>query len=265
MTGIIHLSDLHFGDADPRLVERAVEAIHGLAPDALAVTGDLTQKGRRGEFDEARVFLDRFATPQIIAPGNHDTPYAHLFTRAVAPFSRFERRVANGSGRLMALGGVWARVLNTARGVQARFDWSLGAARPRDVTAVAEELDAAPQGVCRIVACHHPLETPRNAPFPARTLGGVMAARRFADAKVDLILSGHLHVAFAEPLPYADHRTYAIGAATAFSPRTRGEPAGFNHIVVADHSIAVTPHAWDGSDFVARAPQELERRVTAAD
>ena len=47
MRTIVHLSDIHFGRVDPRLVAPLVAAIHEIAPDLVAVSGDLTQRARR--------------------------------------------------------------------------------------------------------------------------------------------------------------------------------------------------------------------------
>ena len=59
MRTLVHLSDIHFGRVDGRLVEPLVETIHRLSPDVLAVSGDLTQRARRSQFIRAREFLQR--------------------------------------------------------------------------------------------------------------------------------------------------------------------------------------------------------------
>jgi 3',5'-cyclic AMP phosphodiesterase CpdA len=41
------------------------------------VSGDITQKGLRGEFAAAAAWLERLPKPQITCPGNHDVPYYH--------------------------------------------------------------------------------------------------------------------------------------------------------------------------------------------
>ena len=86
--------------------------------------------------------------------------------------------------------------LNTARGVQARPDWSLGSVRLREAQEVIDQLNQGHKAAAKAVVCHHPLITPRNAPFPARTRRGEAAARILAEGGVDLVLTGHLHVEF---------------------------------------------------------------------
>ncbi len=71
---LVHISDLHFYEyTDPRYYQRVAEQIDALAPDAIAITGDLIHYGsahvwRAGEFLAGlRAPLGKFA-----AIGNHD-------------------------------------------------------------------------------------------------------------------------------------------------------------------------------------------------
>ena len=60
MRTIVHLSDIHFGRVDSRLVAPLVSTIHTVAPNLVAISGDLTQRARRSEFQQARAFLGTF-------------------------------------------------------------------------------------------------------------------------------------------------------------------------------------------------------------
>lgn len=62
-----------------------------MKPDAIVIAGDITQAGKRSEFEAARIWFDSLGAPVISAPGNHDTPVYHLPARMVAPFDRYER------------------------------------------------------------------------------------------------------------------------------------------------------------------------------
>ena len=59
MRSIVHLSDIHFGRVDSSLVGPLIETINQIAPDVVAVSGDLTQRARSHQFKEARAFLDQ--------------------------------------------------------------------------------------------------------------------------------------------------------------------------------------------------------------
>src|SRR5207253_1287181 len=78
MRTIVHLSDVHFGRVDAAIVAPLVDTIRAIAPDLVAVSGDLTQRARRAQFRAARAFLDRLPVPQLVVPGNHDVPLFNL-------------------------------------------------------------------------------------------------------------------------------------------------------------------------------------------
>lgn len=83
MALIAHITDLHLrprGLACYRvsdtnmLAERAIPALNGLTPrpDAVVLTGDLTDKSDPREYALARQILSRLAMPVFMIPGNHD-------------------------------------------------------------------------------------------------------------------------------------------------------------------------------------------------
>jgi hypothetical protein len=99
---------------------------------------------------------------------------------------------------------------------------------------------------------------------------GDAAALIFAEAGVDLITTGHVHVPFALPINLGDSCSYAIGCGT-LSHRERGAPASFNQIDWDADEITVTAVAWTGKAFepgeVWRLPrrQDTRRLSTAPD
>lgn len=76
---LVQLSDLHIGgnenglDPIPRL-EAVLEAVRSLPnrPDAVLVSGDLTDDGAAGGYQVAREMLARLEVPLHVIPGNHD-------------------------------------------------------------------------------------------------------------------------------------------------------------------------------------------------
>src|SRR5581483_9288548 len=77
-TTLFHCSDLHFGHpAVPEQYE-AIEAIIAERRfDVVAISGDLSQRSRSGEFQRARVFLQHAKrySEVIVVPGNHDVAW----------------------------------------------------------------------------------------------------------------------------------------------------------------------------------------------
>lgn len=80
---LVQISDLHIR---PRglpvnrisetntLTERAIDVIRLLEPkpQAVLVTGDITDSGTEREYERARILLDRLHLPYFLIPGNHD-------------------------------------------------------------------------------------------------------------------------------------------------------------------------------------------------
>src|SRR4029078_11492435 len=90
---IVHLSDLHFGRVNPALVDPLLRIVRELKPDVVAIHGDLTQRARSYQFQQARSFLDGLPEPQIIVPGNHDIPLHNVFARFLEPPTKYKRYI----------------------------------------------------------------------------------------------------------------------------------------------------------------------------
>jgi hypothetical protein len=111
----------------------------------------------------------------------------------------------------------------------------------------------------RVLACHHPLVEMIGAPMTGEVKRGEAAAGIFAEAGVDLITTGHVHVPFALPISLGDHCSYAVGCGT-LSHRERGAPPSFNQIDWDAHHITVTAIAWTGDRFEPDQTWKLPRR-----
>ena len=78
MTRVLHASDLHFGKpAVPEQIEAIEAVIQEQKFDVVAISGDLTQRARSGEFQRARAFIRDAArvSRTIVVPGNHDVKW----------------------------------------------------------------------------------------------------------------------------------------------------------------------------------------------
>src|SRR5262245_33711242 len=227
---LLHLSDVHFGAED----ENALKAVETFAthikPDAIIIAGDITQSGRRAEFKAARAWFDRLGVEPIVAPGNHDTPVFHLPARMIAPFYRYARYMTglDAVGRLVELGGGLVRIsaINTARGIQGRINWSDGVIALADLEAALDRLAGGPDAAWRLLICHHPLLEPGHSRIAVDTLRGGEALRRCAAARVDAILTGHIHDAFADPIAAARRPMVQMGSGT-LSTRLRATRPSF--------------------------------------
>jgi len=260
---IAHLSDIHFGGENPAALAAATRRLHEERFDLTVVSGDLTRWAEAYEFEAAAAWLSGLPGPKLVAPGNHDAPYKAWAQRLFAPFRRFERRIGPASVQTHLGEGVAVYGLNTARGAQPRLNWSKGQISMRQSAAAAGWMSAAPARALRVVVCHHPLVEVTGGPMTGRVWGGASAAQALADARVDLILSGHIHAPSAHPLPYADEHTYAVVAGT-LSQRERGAPAGFNLVEADEAVVRVTALGWCGSHFEPQRTWSLDRRCSDA-
>jgi 3',5'-cyclic AMP phosphodiesterase CpdA len=249
---LAHLSDIHFGGENPA-------AINDGGFDLVIVSGDLTRYAERPEFAAAAEWLARIRRPVLVTPGNHDAPYLAWAERVFAPFRRYEQIIGPAAAQMYTGPGFAVRGINTARGAQPRLNWSKGQISRRQVQAATQWFDGVSNACFRIVVCHHPLIEMLGGPMTAKVWNGEMAARAFAEARVDLVLSGHIHAPFAWPYPYADGKTYAVGAGT-LSVRERGVPAGFNVVEIEGAGIRIAALAWSGSSFAPYRTWSLDRR-----
>ncbi len=258
---LVQLSDIHFGGENGAAVKAAAAYVAADPPDVVIVSGDFTLNGLPKEFRAAKRWFDGLPHPKLATPGNHDTPYWNIPLRALTPFNRYRRNIGPpGSGALDSP-TVCVRMINTARGAQPRPDWSKGAINLKTAHADVEALGRAPEGALRVISCHHPLIEVADTPVTGGVHRGALAAAIFALGRIDLILTGHVHVPFAVPLPYGDAMTYAVGAST-LSLRTRGAPPGFNVIEAGLEVITVSAMQWDGSDYKPGQVWRLKRRRT---
>lgn len=257
---ILQFSDVHFGCEHKRACEAALEYAHARKADLVLITGDITQQGFPDEFAAAGEWIRRMPEPTFVIVGNHDVPYWSLPARLFHPWKAFEKATGHPAHDHQFLSpNIMVRGVVTARGWQARANWSKGVIDLDQTRKAAAALRQAPVGALRILACHHPLVEMIGTPMTGDVKRGDEAALIFAEAGVDLITTGHVHVPFALPIQLGDHCSYAVGCGT-LSHRERGTPASFNRIEWDAHEIVVTAVAWNGLAFEDSQSWRLPRR-----
>jgi 3',5'-cyclic AMP phosphodiesterase CpdA len=242
---IVQLADLHFGAEDPRAIEAAADSVSQLNPDVVVVSGDMTQRGKHREFEMARKWIHQLNYPSLIVPGNHDTPLFNLVSRASSPFQRHDHYFDSYAG-MLRVDNVRIDGLNTARGWQARSNWAEGSVRLRHLANILNR-DVDPD-VVRLLACHHPFRSPRDAPLRTRTRRGSAASEMMAESDVSILLTGHVHTPHAEIIEERNGRYLAISAGT-LSTRLRNAPPAFNSLDITTTTVSVTTHDFKGSAF----------------
>ena len=245
MRVIAHLSDLHFGRVDPATLPALHDALVGARPDILVVSGDLTQRARRHEFEDARRFLDSLPFPRVVVPGNHDVPLHNVLARTMAPFRAYRQAFGDELEPMVLDTELAVLGLNTAR---ART-FKGGRINLQQVERSCARLDGCGPNATRVIVTHHPFDVPAagNGRDMVGRAGMAMAA--FAQSRVDLILSGHLHVGHARPSAVryggSGWSSLLVQAGTATSTRQRGEVNAFNLIRIALPHVVVDSMEWD--------------------
>lgn len=258
---ILQFSDVHFGVEHVAATEAALAWAHERRPDLVLITGDITQQGYRREFEAAARWIQALPEPVFVTVGNHDVPYWNLLDRLFWPWRRFEQTVGHPAhDHEYRSPGLMVRGVTTARGFQLRPNWSKGVIDLDQTRRAAQALSEAPAGALRVLACHHPLIEMIGAPMTGEVKRGQAAARIFAEAGVDLVMTGHVHVPFALPIDLSDRCSYAVGCGT-LSRRERGAPPGFNCVEWDEAEIRVSALGWTGSHFEPQRTWNLPRRA----
>jgi Icc protein len=204
-TVIAQISDLHFGSNYfiSNLINQTLKEINELDPDAVVVTGDITDEGFKGEYKTAKIFLDNLATKnRLFIPGNHDARnvgYIH-FEDFFGPRDSVLRLPG------LTIVGIDSSEpdLDSGRVGRERYKW------------IQERLD---EDNFKIVALHHHLIP---VPSTGRERNIVFDAGDFLEVLlkcgIDLVLCGHKHV----PNVWRLENLVVANAGTACTLRLRG-------------------------------------------
>ena len=248
MRTLVHVSDLHFGRVDPALLDPLREAIAGLRPDVLVVSGDLTQRARRSQFADAAAYLATLPRPQIVVPGNHDVPLYDVARRFLSPVRRFRRYITEDEFPTYIDDEIAVVGVNTARSLTFKG----GRINVEQVREIERRFHGLPEHVTRVVVTHHPFDIPAGGD-EADLLGRApMAMAEFAKAEVDVFLSGHLHRSnigtTAHRYRIAGFAALVVQAGTATSTRERDETNAFNVLRVGETDLQVQTWRWQPRD-----------------
>jgi 3',5'-cyclic AMP phosphodiesterase CpdA len=264
-TTLFHCSDLHFGHpAVPEQYEAIEALIQDRKYDVVAVSGDVSQRARAGEFQRARAFLREAekVSHTIVVPGNHDVAwwYAPLGVGDTSRmFAKYRAYISKDLEPALRVAGATFVGLNTSQGVTRHtLTWNV-----RDISIIGQltraqiahaqaEFERSRAGDARIVVMHHnPVKGELSRRHGLKNTQRILGA--FAEMDVDLVLCGHDH---QEAVHYIEHtkRGTIISTAGTISNRSRGgRPSSVNSIRITDAEIELSTLVWsnDKRDFIA--------------
>jgi 3',5'-cyclic AMP phosphodiesterase CpdA len=272
-TTLFHCSDLHFGHpAVPEQYEAIEAIIAERRYDVVAISGDLSQRARSGEFQRARVFIQhakRFSEV-IVVPGNHDVAWwkAPLgFGDPLAMLANYRRFISEDLEPVLRIAGATIVGLNTSQGVTRHtLTWNLrdisiiGDLRRDQLERARAEFERSRAGDARIIVMHHnPVMGELSRRHGLKNTQRILGA--FADMGVDLVLCGHDH---QEAVHYIEHtkKGTVISTSGTISNRARGgRPGSVNSIRITSTAVEVSTLVWstDARSFVPGPSKCFER------
>ena len=263
MARLIHLSDLHFGAHDPAIVDAVEQQVNEADPDLVVISGDLTQRAKTEQFQQACRFLERLRDnghDVLAVPGNHDVPLYDVLRRFLSPLTRYMRYVDETLCPLFELPGAIVLGINTARS----FTFKDGRISRDQMEFIRKTFERTDPQAMRILVTHHPLFALPVGEEVARAVGrSELALDAIGEAGVDILLAGHNHQASihsAKDLVTRAGPALVIQAGTATSTRVREQPQSFNRIETGENSATVTVFTWRGGEFAAEDTQRFEQR-----
>ena len=259
-TTLFHCSDLHFGHpAVPEQYEAMEALIQDRRYDVVAISGDLSQRARSGEFQRARAFIKHAerVSKVICIPGNHDVQWwkAPLgLGDEKELFANYRRYIDHEIEPVLRVPGVTLAGLNTSHGVvRQALTWRLrdisiiGIIRRSQIERLREVFADSPIDDVRVVVMHHnPVKGELSQRHGLKNTKRALGA--FADMAVDVVLCGHDH---QDAIHYIEHtrRGTVISTAGTVSNRMRGgRPSSVNSISISPEKIEVSTLVWNAAE-----------------
>ncbi|MBV8729864.1 MAG: metallophosphoesterase [Acidobacteriia bacterium] len=247
MKRIIHLSDLHFGWNETKLVETLTQMVQEQKPHLTVVSGDFVEHAAKAEFEQAAEFVRLLPEPRLLVPGNHDLPFYNLALRPIVGLHYFRKYITADMSPFYMDDEIAVAGIDTARIWPIR-NGSMSLVQEGEIE---RRLCKLPSDIVRVLVTHHPFDLPGE--YKARYLvhHGERALKRLACC-LDLLLAGHMHIGasgrVADRFQTPNGSLIFSQAGTAISKRYKGERNSFNCIEIERPEIRITKYTWDADE-----------------
>jgi 3',5'-cyclic AMP phosphodiesterase CpdA len=255
MKKIVHISDLHFGTENSKIVNHLIDDINEIKPDVIVVSGDLTQRAKTKEYSKAKIFLKNLDYHTVVIPGNHDIPLYNIWGRIVHPFKKFETYFDHidryYSDDILEIIG-----LNSVRNLR----WKSGKLSSEQLEIGAAEVKKSGKNIIRILVIHHNLFHISSRRDAVKLFKTKRLHHWLMQNNIDIILFGHDHKSMVQPILFDDDKIFdfiLIQAGTATSNRTRGFPNSYNVIEISDDDCKIKIREYKNQKFEIISEQQF--------
>ena len=220
---LVQLSDIHVGSQfQASVFDTVISEVNELKPDAILISGDLTNEGLIKEYEKCKKLVLRFECKKIISiSGNHD--YRNSGYLAFKKYFPFETINVGGDVVLVTVG-------------TARPDRNEGEVGYRQNLWIERTMQKYKDKVKILAMHHHLVGIPDTGSDRVTVIDAGDVLRTILDTKVDLVLCGHKH----RPWIWSFSDLSIVNAGTASSDRVRGLfENSYNIITIENKKIQV--------------------------
>ncbi len=221
---LVQLSDLHIGSQfKPKTFAKVVREVNDLKPDAIIITGDLTNEGLINEYKECNKLVSKLKTKKIITiSGNHD--YRNTGYLAFKKFFPFKTINELGSDVVLVTLGT------------ARPDRNEGEVGYRQNLWLERTMIKYKDKVKILAMHHHLVGIPDTGSDRVTAIDAGDVLRTILQTNVDIVLCGHKH----RPWVWNFGNLQIVNAGTVSSERVRGLFENtYNIITIKGKKVAV--------------------------
>lgn len=249
---ILQISDIHFGPPFvPEVGESLLTVAPAIEPDVIVISGDLTQRAKPEQFQDAKRFLERLPpAPQLVIPGNHDIPLYRIRERLQDPLQEYRKYISDDLNPVLHVEGATIVGLDSTAPRRAITN---GRIRQWQLDLCEKTFSGLSSDTTKIVVAHHHFAPAPDYLHDSTMPGSRRAIEQFQQMGVEMVMGGHLHRAYIgnslDFYPGADreHGIIIVQSGTSTSRRGRGrerEKNSFNVIHVHDETFEITHYMY---------------------
>lgn len=254
---IAHISDLHFGRDIPEVANALSRQLACIKPDLVVISGDLTQRATDREYADAQAFIQTLPSPRIAVPGNHDISATNPLARFATPWQKWRQFIHDKTEPLLWSPQYVAAGLNSARRLGLYLDWSRGRINRQQIDKLSALFSPAKPSQSRLLVVHHPFWLPKSHEKRELIGGRDAAIGQLAELNVDIIFSGHVHIAYTTVL----EGVVISHAGTSTSNRlVAGQANSFNIISGDREYLEIETLRWCEQQFTPAARSCFQRK-----